>query len=180
MRLTCLLCLVLVCCAPRKPLPRLGEVPEFELTTQQNRHIDRSALDGHVWIADFIYTNCPGPCPRMTSRMRAIQDATPLDVRFVSFTVDPETDTPAVLAAYAKKFSADESRWSFLTGDKATLNALDQEGFKLGSITAGMDHSTRFVLVDKRARIRGYYSIAEPDLIGRIAKDAARLQKESD
>jgi protein SCO1 len=114
----------------------------------------------------------------MSSHMRALQKATGPSVRLVSFTVDPDRDSPAVLAAYAKHFGADDARWSFLTGDKSVLNTLDQDAFKLGTIGAGLDHSTRFVLVDKKERIRGYYGIAEGDPVGRISKDAARLEKE--
>jgi protein SCO1 len=161
-----------------KTLPVLGEIPPFELLNQQGQKFDRAALDGHVWVADFIYTNCEGPCPRMSSRMRAIQNATGAGVRLVSFTVDPERDTPQALANYGKRFGADDARWNFLTGNSGTLNALDHDAFKLGNLGAAMDHSTRFVLVDKTGRIRGYYGLADGDLVARITKDAARLEKE--
>ncbi len=170
--------LFLAACAPQKPLKVLGEVPEFELVNQKGQKFTRTALDGHIWVADFIYTTCQGPCPRMSSHMRALQKATDAGIRLVSFTVDPEHDNPEALAAYAKRFSADESRWSFLTGAKETLNTLDRDAFKLGTIGAEMDHSTRFVLVDKKGRIRGYYGIAEGNPVDRIVKDAARLEKE--
>jgi len=161
-----------------KPLPVLGEVPRFELTSQGGKKFASTALDGHVWIADFVFTNCQGPCPRMSSRMHALQAATGPAVHLVSFTVDPERDTPEVLAAYGKRFGEDDSRWTFLTGSKDTLNVLDHDAFKLGSIGAEMDHSTRFVLVDRKGRIRGYYGIADTDLVKTLAKDASRLEKE--
>lgn len=170
--------LFLGACAPQKPLKVLGEVPDFELVNQKGQKFTRTALDGHIWVADFIYTTCQGPCPRMSSHMRTLQKATDPDIKFVSFTVDPDHDSPEALAAYAKRFSADESRWSFLTGEKDTLNTLDRDAFKLGTIGAEMDHSTRFVLVDKRGRIRGYYGIAEGNPVDRIVKDAERLEKE--
>ncbi len=178
MRRFVLLGLLLASCGSPKPLAVLGEVPPFELTNQQGHQFGRSALDGHVWVADFIFTNCQGPCPRMSSHMRALQNATDPAVRLISFTVDPDNDTPPVLEAYGKRFGADDARWSFLTGDKNTLNTLDQDAFKLGTIGAGLDHSTRFVLVDKKGRIRGYYGIAEGDPVAKISKDAARLEKE--
>ena len=178
MRLLPLLCLVLAGCAREKPLEVLGDVPPFELTNQQGHAFNRAALDGHVWVADFIFTNCEGPCPRMSSHMHAMQNATDASVRFVSFTVDPDRDTPPVLANYAKRFVADDSRWAFLTGDKATLNTLDQDAFRLGTIGAEMDHSTRFVLIDKHSRIRGYYGIAQGNPVEKIVRDAARLEKE--
>jgi protein SCO1/2 len=178
MRRYLLLILLLTGCAREKPLQVLGEIPDFQLVDQKGQTFDRKALDGHVWVADFVYTTCQGPCPRMSSHMRTLQKATGPDVRLVSFTVDPDNDTPPVLAAYAQRFSADTARWTFLTGEKETLNMLDHDAFKLGSIGAGMDHSTRFVLVDKLGRIRGYYGIAEGNPVDKIAKDAARLEKE--
>jgi protein SCO1/2 len=162
-----------------RPLPKLGQVPHFELIDQSGRAFDSSALDGHVWVADFVFTNCEGPCPRMSSHMRSLQAKTD-SLRLVSFTVDPARDTPPVLETYAKKFAYDSNRWSFLTGEVATLNDLDANAFKLGTIGDGeIDHSTRFALVDKKGRIRGYYGLSEGNPVERIAKDAARLEKES-
>jgi len=166
-------------CGREKPLPVFGEIPAFELTSQQGRQFDRSALDGHVWVADFIYTNCEGPCPRMTAHMHVLQGKTGANVKLVSFSVDPARDTPAALEEYGKKFGVDDSRWTLLTGDPKTLNMLDHDAFKLGELGVNMDHSTRFVLVDKKGRIRGYYGIAEGDPVARIAKDADRLEKEA-
>jgi protein SCO1/2 len=178
MRRYFLIVLLLSGCARQKPLKVLGEVPEFQLLDQKGQKFERTALDGHVWVADFIYTNCQGPCPRMSSHMRTLQKATGPQVKLVSFTVDPDNDTPPVLAAYAQRFSADSARWTFLTGEKETLNSLDRDAFKLGTLGVEMDHSTRFVLVDKKGRIRGYYGIAEGNPVDRIARDAERLEKE--
>jgi protein SCO1/2 len=165
-------------CAPQKPLQILGEVPDFELIDQDSRDFKGKSLEGRVWIADFIFTTCQGPCPRMSSHMRQIQDATDPSVQLVSFSVDPDNDTPAAFAAYAKGFGADLSRWHFLTGDKAVLNSLGKDAFKLGGIGGGVDHSTRFVLIDMKGRIRGYYGLADGGVVSKIAKDAAALKKE--
>ena len=102
-------------------------------------------------MADFIYTTCTGPCPMMSSQMRRLQTQTDPEVKLVSFTVDPAHDSPAVLAEYAKKFKYDPSRWCFLTGEPAPLNALGRDTFHLNSVDGSMTHSTRFVLVDRRA-----------------------------
>jgi len=178
--LACALVCFLAGCTPEKPLPVLGEIPRFELLNQQGRKFDRSSLEGHVWVADFIYTNCEGPCPRMSSRMHSIQAATGPGVKLVSFTVDPQRDTPQALAEYGRKFAADDTRWSFLTGDTATLDMLDHDAFMLGNVGASLDHSTRFVLIDKKGRVRGYYGLADGDPVARVAKDAARLETEKD
>lgn len=162
----------------QKPLPVLGQIPAFQLLDQRGAKFDRSALDGHVWVADFIYTNCEGPCPRMSSRMHAIQKATAAGIRLVSFSVDPARDTPHALAEYGRKFDADDGRWSFLTGDPAVLDRLDHDAFKLGNVGAGLDHSTRFVLIDKKGRIRGYYSLGDRSVVSDIAKAAAQLDAE--
>ena len=175
------LCLLMLAgCADRRPLPVLGNVPAFQLTDQSGRTFDSSsALAGHVWVADFVFTNCEGPCPRMSSHMHSLQTKTDADVKLVSFTVDPARDTPAALETYAKKFAFDNKRWSFLTGEVATLNNLDEKAFKLGTIGDEIEHSTRFALVDQKGQIRAYYALSDGNPEDKIAKDAARLQKES-
>src|SRR6266850_6022052 len=90
--------LVLSGCLAKQPtLPVYGQIPGFALTDETGRPFDKKSLDGKVWVADFIFTTCTGPCPRMSSLMRQVQSLSP-DARLVSFTVDPDRDTPAVLA----------------------------------------------------------------------------------
>jgi protein SCO1/2 len=171
------LCL-LASCAPVKPLPVLGRIPQFDLTAQTGEPFDSHSLDGHIWVANFIYTNCPGPCPMMSHQMRGIQlstQATPA-VRLVSFTVDPAHDTPAVLTAYAKHFQADPARWTFLTGEMSRLNDLGFNAFKLNPVDGAFDHSTRFVLVDPERRIRGYYLSSDDDFPKQLLQDIRQLQ----
>lgn len=175
--LAIIVCLALAGCG--KPLPVLGDVPAFQLTDHLGRTFSSSALAGHVWVADFVFTNCEGPCPRMSSHMSALQDKTDAGVKLISFTVDPARDTPRTLGEYAKKFNNDSARWLLLTGEVDTLNMLDRDAFKLGTIGAEIEHSTRFALVDKKGRIRGYYGISDGNPEDKIAKDAARLEKES-
>ncbi|PWT99946.1 MAG: hypothetical protein C5B51_26060 [Terriglobia bacterium] len=170
--------LLLSACGANPPLPVLGEVPPFALTAQTGETVTRDALAGHVWVADFIFTTCPGPCPRMSSQMRQVQDATGPGVRLVSFTVDPAHDTPPVLAAYAKHFLAQPNRWYFLTGAQASLDDLGRNGFKLNSVDGSLDHSTRFVLVDRAARIRGYYASSEDDFLDKLLRDLRRVERE--
>jgi cytochrome oxidase Cu insertion factor (SCO1/SenC/PrrC family) len=96
----------------------------------------------------------------------------------VSFSVDPERDTPPVLAAYAKSFSASPDRWFFLTGPAATLQLLDRRAFLLGDVGGQLEHSTRFVLVDKQSRVRGYYDSLSQEEMEKLKRDALRLAKE--
>jgi len=176
------LVLALAACSRRAPaLEVFGDIPQFELMAQDGQPFHSQALAGKIWVADFIYTTCPGPCPRMTSQMREVQDAvlkTSDDVRLVSFTVDPANDTPPVLAAYAKVHGASSSIWYFLTGPVATLQMLDRDAFKLGDINASMQHSTRFVLVDRQGRIRGYYDTEEASSIPKLISDITALARE--
>lgn len=181
-RLPLLLVVIAVGCSrPQPPLEILGQVPDFTLTAQTGAVFESAKqLKGHVWVADFIFTNCAGPCPRMSSQMRQVQNAVKdlPDVRLVSFTVDPARDTPEVLAEYAKRQHADE-RWAFLTGPAADLHRLDRDAFKLGNVDGSLTHSTRFVLLDRQSRIRAYYDTSEPDSIPRLIGDIRRLHKES-
>ena len=103
------LAVALVGCSGRvTPLQILGEVPQFELVSQDGQPFDSRTLAGKIWVADFIYTTCPGPCPRMTSQMREVQDAVSKipDVRIVSFTVDPTVtaSSPTQSGAAASRF----------------------------------------------------------------------------
>lgn len=159
----------------------MGQVPAFLLTSQDGKRFDSKSLDGHVWVADFIFTNCPGPCLRMSSQMRKVQAGTASEkgIRMLSFSVDPARDTAPVLAAFASHYGADATRWFFLTGDLTTLQMLSRDTFKLGDVDGTMNHSTRFVLVDKRGRVRGVYGTTDGDPVGRVSADALQLQKEN-
>jgi len=120
----------------------------------------------------------------ISSRMSELQK--PLensDVHLVSFSVDPEKDTPAVLRDYAAKLQAQPGRWDFLTGSKSAIYKLSHDGFKLavsdGSAEQGLPiHSTRMVLVDRRGQIRGYYDAVEADAITNLVADANHLLRE--
>jgi protein SCO1/2 len=173
--------LLLAGCAARAGLPSYAVVPDFTLTDQNGAQFSSAAaLQHQVWIADFVFTNCAGPCPRMSSQMHQVQTAlSGTDgVRLVSFTVDPERDTPPVLAAYAQRFQAKPGVWFFLTGPQETLQHLSRDVFTLGDVNGNLEHSTRFVLVDKASRVRGFYLTSEEDAIPRLVADAKTLLQE--
>lgn len=161
-------------------LDTFGTVPDFTLTDQTGAAFSSATeLHGVDWIADFIYTTCPGPCPRMSSQMHEVQTAlSAVDgVRLVSFTVDPAHDTPPVLADYAHRFGAKQGIWFFLTGPEDALHHLSRDAFMLGDVNGSLEHSTRFVLVDRRSRIRGFYLTSEPDAITRLIADIKSLAR---
>jgi cytochrome oxidase Cu insertion factor (SCO1/SenC/PrrC family) len=167
-----------------RPIPGYGQVPKFQLTNQQDQTFGSAELANKIWIADFIFTTCPGPCPMISSRMSELQK--PLektDVHLVSFSVDPEKDTPEVLRGYAEKLHARPNRWDFLTGSRASIYDLSKNGFKLG-VSDGSDesgtpvHSTRLILVDRHGQIRGYYDGTEPDAVTKVLADTSHLLRE--
>jgi protein SCO1 len=166
----------------RHTLPKDGVVPPFQLIDQTDASFGSEQLRGKVWIADFIYSSCPGPCPMISSRMSETQK--PLrdtDVKLVSFSVDPEHDTPAVLRVYASRLNAQPGRWHFLTGDKNMIYHLSRDGFKLAAAPndgAGPIHSTRMVLVDRDGVIRGYYDATDADAVTRLLADTTHLLRE--
>ncbi len=170
--------LKIAACNRREALGEFNIVPEFQLIDQTGATFSSAAqLAGKVWIADFIFTHCTGPCPRMGSQMRQVQSelAGLADVRLVSFTVDPERDTPEVLATYAKRYSAQSGRWFFLTGSPETLNEISLRAFMLSKLNGQLDHSTRFALVDRRGRVRKYYDTTGPHGIPDLIADARDL-----
>jgi len=162
------------------PLPVYWKLPEFQLTSQSAQPFDSKLLDGNIWVADFIFTNCPGPCPRMSAQMQGVQTAVASlpDVKLVSFTVDPQHDTPTVLAAYAARYHAVPGRWFFLTGDQTALESICRNGFKLGDVDGSLVHSTRFVLLDRRERVRGFYSTSDDSALSRLLHDIRSLHGE--
>ena len=167
-------------CSRTADLPVLGDVPPFQLTDQAAVSFESATkLANTIWIADFFFTNCPGPCPRMSSQMKQVQTAlTGTGIKLVSMTVDPDRDTPAALHDYSMYYGARAGTWFFLTGAQADLHHLAKDVFKLGNVDGTLDHSTRFVLVDRKSRIRGYYLTSEAAEIPRLITDARELLKE--
>jgi protein SCO1 len=167
-------------------LPRHGRVPDFAFVSERGREVAARDLEGKAWVADFVFTRCAGSCPVMTERMAALA-AELHDVpglRFVSFDVDPERDSLADLAAYSRQHHADPERWMFLRGERPAVRSLSGEGFKLAVEDGHEDdpepilHSSRFVLVDGRREIRGYYDGLETASFDRLVADARRLARD--
>lgn len=138
------------------------ELPEFQLVDQRGRPFTRADLLGKVWITDFIFTSCPTVCPRLTTELASVARTWKgeANLRFLSISVDPENDTPALLAAFAGKYDVDPERWLFVTGEPAVVKSTVLQGFKMALGRGGdgnLFHAERFVVVDKRARVRGVY-----------------------
>jgi protein SCO1/2 len=173
---------------PRAPLPVYGEVPAFALVDSRGAPFTDKTMRGHVNLVDFIFTRCPSSCPRLTARMGTLQAklaGTGDDVRLVSFSVDPENDTPPVLADYAAHAHADPARWTFVTGPINDIQATAVLGFKVSAARIAKDagdydvvHGDWFVLVDRAMRLRGYYSTEQESDLDPIVDDARRLAHE--
>jgi len=171
-------------------LRRINDVPPFILTERSGRTITNQDLRGKIWVADFIFTTCPGPCPLITANMVKVQTAVAHDphVQLVTFTVDPQDDTPAVLTDYANKFGADPNRWWFLTGPEKQLDDLIENGFyqvvqdnRSHPIDPGqfiVTHSTSLVLVDADGVVRGSYDGIGPDGRTDLLNGIKTLEKE--
>jgi cytochrome oxidase Cu insertion factor (SCO1/SenC/PrrC family) len=181
--------LIVSCSKKEEPLPILSAVPEFSLTERNGQALSLQDLRGKVWIADFIFTNCAGTCPIMTTAMTDIQKMALAenlsDVKLVSITVDPERDSLEVLKRFADGYGAIKDRWYFLTGDGAAIQQLANKGFLLSAATSGgsaeepIIHSNRFVLVDRQGRIRGYYDGTDEESVKLLQKDLRRLYREA-
>ena len=172
-------------------LPILGQLSDFQLTERSGEIKTLADLKGEVWLADFFFSTCPGPCPILTTRMGEVAQAvrrTKGKVKIVSITVDPETDTPEKLRKYADQYGAG-SNWWFLTGSLSETFRLAREGFKLAveenppeSVPqAGkMLHSTKVALIDGQGRVRAYYNGTEPDLLARVLPDVGSVLQEQE
>lgn len=174
-------------CRPTEDAPPPRPLPEFALraTTSAGgapRALTRESLRGRVWVADFVFTRCAGPCPLLTANLAALRKKLPEGTGLLSLTVDPDHDTLPRLAAYAAKFGAGPE-WLFATGEKAALTRLIKEGFLLpvaedASARPGerVAHSTKFVLLDRDASIRGWYDGEDASALERLAADARSLR----
>ena len=167
---------------PPKELKHYRQLPPFQLTSQDGQSVTLADFKGKVWLADFVYTTCPGPCPIITAHLARLQQSLPADpsLRFASISTDPESDTPAVLKKYAEKYHASD-RWTFLTGPKDQVYSLIQKGFMLAiekPAGAPILHSTKLMLVDKSGVIRNFYDGATSEADPEIKEDIALLLRE--
>lgn len=167
---------------PKIPGEQVGDtlyhsIPPFTFTDENGRDFGDEELKGKIYVANFFFTTCPSICPAMQTLMKKVQDEDDFkklnDFRLVSFTVDPEHDTPEVLKAFADRIQADPGRWHFLTGDRERIYDLAGRGFMLNALQdssapGGFLHSDMMVLVDRNRHIRGIYQ-------GTDLKDVKRL-----
>ena len=156
----------------QKKLPQYNEIPAFQLTDQLGNSFSKKDMDGSIWVANFIFTSCVSTCPRLTEKMRQLNSILEKEnirsVKLVSFSVDPDRDTPKRLLDYSEAFDANPKKWKFLTGDSKNVEHTIIQGFKISMGKAPSEtsphimeiiHGDRFVLLDQNQKIRGYYDV---------------------
>lgn len=189
--------------APQLELQSQGRAPSWELTDQTGAAVRSRELAGKIVVADFIYTSCTDTCPALSLKMQLIERKLRAEgllgerVQLLSFTTDPERDSPEVLRRYSQQFQADPAVWSFLTGPKDVLIPTIVNGFKLGvdfAPAAGATphlhadgaqhehaytvlHSNRFALIDGDGVIVKYYdgmTVVPEEVVGDVREMAGR------
>lgn len=185
-----LLILVLAACSGLNIETNMSEeVADFEFTTQDNGTKSLNDLKGKFWVADFVFTNCTTVCLPMTSNMSQLQDkmkeeGLDEDIELVSFSVDPDYDTPEVLSDYAEEYNADLDNWTFLTGyDFQTIKELSIKSFKnmVQEPPEGSDqvtHGTSFFLVDPEGNVVKSYDGVSPESMDEILEDLKAVQED--
>ena len=176
---------------PAQAFPLTRPVANFRLTNQFEIPVNLESLSGFVWVADVIFTTCPGQCHQLSQQMRSVQQRLPLGapVRLVSLTANPEYDTPAVLEKYGRRYGYEPSNWLFLTGSKQAVYDLAIQGLlfsvveqpeeRRASLEDRFIHSTAFALVDPEGRFRGVVQGEETNAVDQILERVDWLLREA-
>ncbi|MGH7440165.1 MAG: SCO family protein [Polyangiaceae bacterium] len=172
---------------PQPPMPVYGHLPGIALVDAQKHPFTSDAMRGHATVVDFIFTHCTSSCPRLTARMAEIQGRLAKEgsgTKLLSISVDPENDTPDVLAKYAEGTHADPARWSFVTGPADDVEKVVVGGFKIaatreakGAGESEVVHGDWFVLVDAKGDIRGYYPTSTDEEVAALWRDVRRIER---
>lgn len=161
------------------------ELADFTYKNQENKEFGLKDLEGKVWVADFIFTNCEDVCMPMTANMKKLQQLAEEEgienIEFVSFSVDPTVDTPEVLKDFGSQYNADFSNWHFLTGyQQAEIEQYAMDNFKaiVKKPQTGdqVIHGTDFYLVDQEGKVMKYYTGLAEIPLDEIIKDIKALQ----
>ena len=163
-------------------------IPKFSFVNQDSIWITQKEYEGNITLVDFFFTDCPSICPVMSAQMARLQtkfsqEYPNLPIRFLSFSVKPETDTPAKLKTYAEGIGADLTHWNFLTGKPQDIYDLAQEGFLLTAFPSdtaagGIFHTDKVTLLDRQLRMRGYYDGTSTKSMDELFIDAVTLANE--
>ena len=179
-------------CESKRILPKLGKIdleyrvvngkkvadsifqkiPEFRFLNEDSIFVGNKNFKNKIWIAEFFFTSCPTICPVMNLQLKKLNKETNAlnkHIQFLSFTIDPENDTPSILKDYKKRYGINSENWAFLTGNETETHALGINNFltfagKDDEAAGGYAHSGSFTLVDKKGIVRGVYEVTNFDL----------------
>lgn len=179
-------------CESKRILPKLGKIdleyrvvngekitdsifqkiPEFRFLNEDSIFVGNKNFKNKIWIAEFFFTSCPTICPVMNLQLKKLNKETYAlnkHIQFLSFTIDPENDTPSILKDYKKRYGINSENWAFLTGNETETHALGINNFltfagKDDEAAGGYAHSGSFTLVDKKGIVRGVYEVTNFDL----------------
>jgi protein SCO1/2 len=164
--------------ASQTEVPLDFAVSDFTLTERSGRQFHSSELRGRPWIASFFFSSCAGPCRQVNMQIAELQrDLAEQDVRFVSITVDPGTDTPEVLKLYAAQFGADQDRWLFLTGPLDEIRQVAEGSFRVAF--SRVTHTTRLILVSPQGKVEGYFDTSTPADVTALKFKLTRYEQDS-
>lgn len=170
-------------------------IRNITLTNQLGERVSLDDINGSIIIADFFFTRCPSICPTLTRNMKELQDAMKMKdlrrridssfVRFISFSVDPERDSAEALKRYADKYGVNHDTWWLLTGPKDSIYNFAFSELKLGlqdgeGIDSNFIHTEKFVLLDRKRVVRGYYNGLDSASLSKLAEDITLLMLEKD
>lgn len=182
-----------------EPLPILGEkefiegvdkdtvyhtIPFWSFENQEGKMVGTTDYQGEIYIADFFFSHCPSICPKMLENMKYIQEELKdLNINIVSYTVDPKNDNVERLKWYAENNEINTDNWNFVTGIQQDIYELGVNGYLVPNqedalAPGGFLHSEKFILIDKKSRIRGFYDGTELEQVNQLIKDVKTLSKE--
>lgn len=182
-----------------EPLPILGEkefiegvdkdtvyhtIPFWSFENQEGKMVGTTDYQGEIYIADFFFSHCPSICPQMLENMKYVQEELKdLNINIVSYTVDPKNDNVERLKWYAENNEINTDNWNFVTGIQQDIYELGVNGYLVPNqedalAPGGFLHSEKFILIDKKSRIRGFYDGTELEQVDQLIKDVKTLSKE--
>ncbi|MCG3205114.1 MAG: SCO1 protein [Elusimicrobia bacterium] len=164
-------------------VPTYGSVKDFVFVDQTGQPFGLKNLKQKYWLADFFFTRCMGPCPLLTNKMKELQAefSHKEKLSFVSFSVDPDHDTPEVLSLYAKTYELNLNKWTFVTGSKEKMYELIRESFHLAVEPSNPPslndilHSLYFVLVNPQGQVTGYFNTGDPEAMKKLRHALANI-----
>lgn len=159
-------------------------IPKWSFVNQFGEQVNSSFYEGEIYVVYFFFSHCPTICPAMTMNMVKLQQqTTALDIKFLSFTVDPKKDSSERLFWYQEAFGINGENWNLLTGNQNAIYSLGVNGFLVPNqedalAPGGFLHSEKIMLIDSKGRIRGYYDGTDEDQVAVILNDISRLKQE--